>query len=279
MHEYIRKISELCGLPEEARLYAEPVAERLDGTDALSQSWQAMLAHKDAGEPLRAFALENSIEPNRAQLAACLLLTRNMRAEYERKGISEQIYRDSLADIPIWAKCCKAETGKWGMKQFGWLSLTLRCELWRLGRLQFERVHFEADAYEKNGIALKRGDTVLNVHIPEGESLKKELREDAYERAVRFFGMRCFVCESWMLWPAHREMLSETSNIRGFMDDFTILHSWERPGVQDLWRIFGYLPEYSPEKLPRDTGLRRAYAERLEQNGGLTGGGYGVYIR
>ena len=201
-----------------------------------------------------------------------------MREEYLRRGIDLAVYEDSLADIPIWVRCCKAETGLWGMKQFHWLQNTLGVRLWRLGRMQFELVHFEAERYEKDGVLLRKGDTVVNTHIPEGDYFGPDAQEDSFRRAAAFFGRREFVCESWMLWPAHREMLAETSNIRAFMERFDIIDSWERPGVNDLWRIFGYLPDYSPDRLPRDTGLRRAYAERLERNGGLTGGGYGVRI-
>lgn len=35
-----------------------------------------------------------------------------------------------------------------------------------LGRFQFEKTDFDADYYEKCGNTLKRGDTVINFHIP-----------------------------------------------------------------------------------------------------------------
>ncbi len=278
MHEYLRTLSARIGLPTEACLYAEPIAEALDGDGLLERCWAAILARGDGAAILDAEAERFGCEPNRLRLAACLLLTRSMRAEYERRGIDLAIYEASLADIPIWAKCCKAETGLWGMKQFHWLQNTLGVRLWRLGRMQFELVPFEAERYERGGRVLHRGDTVVNTHIPEGDPFGPEAQEDSFRRAMAFFSRKEFVCESWMLWPAHREMLPETSNIRVFMERFDIIESWEKPGVNDLWRIFGYLQDYSPNRLPRRTGLQRAYADRLARNGGLTGGGYGVLL-
>ena len=42
-----------------------------------------------------------------------------------------------------------------------------------------------------------------------------------------------------------------------------------------MWRIFGKDAGLPAEQLPRDTGLRRAYADWI-QKGGNVGGGYGI---
>lgn len=281
--EYIITLAGKIGLPDGAAQYALPVAEQLDGSALLDEIWVRITSDDyklryGAMGLMKARAAEFGCEPYRLSLAATLLLTRNMKAVYEKEGYAEQIYWDSLQDIAIWAKCCKADTGRWGMKQFGWLANTLRGRLWRLGRMQFELIHFEEGRYEKDGVVINSGDTVINTHIPEGEPLTPEKRTDAFDRAVKFFGSNVFMCESWMLWPAHYEMLKPTSNIISFMDDFDIFHSFEQPGVNDLWRIFGYRADYRPEKLPAGSSMQRAYIERLRQNGGLTGGGYGIHI-
>jgi len=281
--EFILTLSEKIGLPEEAAQYALPIAEKLDGSALLADIWQSICSDDykiryGAMGIMRAKSKEYGCEANRISLAATLLLARNMKALYEEQGYDMAIYWDSLQDIAIWAKCCKDDTGFWGMKQFGWLANTLRGKLWRLGRMQFELIHFEEGHYEKDGVVLNDGDIVINTHIPEGEPLTPELRTDAFDRAVKFFGRNVFMCESWMLWPAHYEILKPTSNIVSFMNDFDIFKSFEVPGVNDLWRIFGYLPDYRPEKLPANSSMQRGYIAKLRQNGGLTGGGYGIHI-
>ena len=281
--EYILALSAKIGLPEEAAQYALPIAEQLDGSAFLEEIWQCVTC-KDHNVRYGAINLfrqkegEYGCEAYRICLAATLLLTRNMKALYEEKGYDMQIYWDSLQDIAIWANCCKRDTGRWGMKQFGWLTKTLGGTLWRLGRMQFEYTHFEEGHYEKDGVVLNDGDIVINTHIPEGEPLTPEKRTDAFDRAVKFFGRNVFMCESWMLWPAHYEMLKPTSNVISFMNDFDIFHSFEQPGVSDLWRIFGYRDDYRPEKLPANSSMQRGYIEQMKKNGGLTGGGYGIHV-
>ncbi len=269
-------------LQPEAAAYAAPAARLLEGTELLERAWRELLPgdrEEDTAKTMLSDAAAGfGMEPNRVLLAATVLLTRNMEDEYRKHGYAEDIFLDSLQDIPIWAKCCHEETGLWGMKQFSWLEKTLRAKLWRLGRLEFEHIGFEAEHYGKNGVILNKDDTVINVHIPEGSPITREKCEDSFKKAVSFFGSNVFVCESWLLWPAHREMLDEKSNIRAFMDLFDIVEAWEKPDTHDLWRIFGYLKDYTPETLPERTKLQRAYKKRLIANGGLTGGGYGVYI-
>lgn len=278
--EYILQLAQDIALPVEAAEYALPIAEKLAESPLLETLWQRINSPDERSGMafLREHAAEFGCEPYRLSLAATLLLTRNMKVVYEQQGYDLQIYQDSLQDVAIWAKCCKAETGLWGMKQFAWLSGTLRGRLWRLGRMQFEIIHFEEGHYEKDGVVLNDGDTVINTHIPEGEPLTPERRTDAFDRAVRFFGSNVFLCESWMLWPAHYEMLRPGSNVLSFMDDFDIFKSAEYPGVKDLWRVFGYRQDYRPDRLPAESSMQRAYIARLKQNGGLTGCGYGIHI-
>lgn len=281
--EYIMDLAGRIGLAQEAAEYALSIAETLDGSALLDEVWQSICSEdfkvrRDAMGLMRETAAECGCELYRVSLAAALLLTRNMKDLYAKEGYDEQIYWDSLQDIAIWAKCCKDETGRWGMKQFHWLAKTLSGKLWRLGRMQFELSRFEEGHYEKDGVVIHDGDIVINTHIPEGEPLTPEKRTDAFDRAVKFFGRNVFMCESWMLWPAHYEMLKPTSNVISFMNDFDIFHSFEQPGVSDLWRIFGYRDDYRPEKLPANSSMQRGYIEQMKKNGGLTGGGYGIHV-
>ena len=151
-----------------------------------------------------------------------------------------------------------------------------------LGRFQFEKTDFDADYYEKCGNTLKRGDTVINFHIPSAGPLTDEKRLDSYKQAYKFFGGKdgepmAFVCGSWLLYEGHREFLPENSNILRFMDDFDIIRSADREKFSDGWRVFGKYSNGPVEDLPEDTSIRRAFKQRLQQ-GKPTGYGYGVFF-
>jgi hypothetical protein len=68
-----------------------------------------------------------------------------MKKNYQDKGISEQILRDTLLDIAIWMDDFKTKNGYWGFKALGWLMNHLQCKLFRIGRLQFMPAVFEGD--------------------------------------------------------------------------------------------------------------------------------------
>ena len=86
-----------------------------------------------------------------------------------------------------------------------------------------------------------------------------------------------FCCGSWLLYPRHREFLPEKSNILRFLDDFEIVSWAEKENFGDAWRVFGRYSELPVEQLPRDTSLRRAYADWLAA-GNKTGDGYGLFL-
>ena len=62
-----------------------------------------------------------------------------------------------------------------------------------------------------------------------------------------------------------------------FLDDFEIVSWVEKDSFDDAWRVFGRYAALPPEQLPRDTSLRRAFADRLA-SGGKTGCGCGIIV-
>jgi hypothetical protein len=151
-----------------------------------------------------------------------------------------------------------------------------------LGRLQFEIVPFRRN-YQKDGKILTPESPVINVHIPRTLTpLTPKACDEAFRAAAKFYekeldGAPCvFVCSSWLLFPEHNNMLSESSNIRAFMNTFDIIE-WGYYGDDgaNLWRLFDTM-ERNPNRLPADSSLRRAYIDRLLR-GEKLGWGYGVY--
>ena len=220
-----------------------------------------------------------------AELLLFICFSKHLRELYRLRGISDRIWFDSMSDLKwkLWE--CKAVKGIWGSFVAGWFPGFFNLTRFALGRLQFEIVAFDGE-YEKNGKALKKGDKVINVHIPRTLTpLDKESRDDAYAQAAEFFKNMtdgapiAFVCSSWLLYPEAEKILPAHSNIRGFMADYDMIRSKTNGEGEygDMWRLFdmdftGDLNDY-----PEDSSLRRAYKKFL-LDGNRTGSGYGVFF-
>ena len=214
----------------------------------------------------------------------CLLLGAcpALRERYAEKGIDEAIFWKSIEDMRWKLRECMDCEEVWGTFVPHWYRGFFEMTRFGLGRFQFEKTDFDADYYEKCGNTLKRGDTVINFHIPSAGPLTDEKRLDSYKQAYKFFGGKdgepmAFVCGSWLLYEGHREFLPENSNILRFMDDFDIIRSADREKFSDGWRVFGKYSNGSVDDLPEDTSIRRAFKQRLQQ-GKPTGYGYGVFF-
>lgn len=220
-----------------------------------------------------------------AELLIFILFSKHLRELYKQSGISDKIWFDSMCDLKwkLWE--CKAVKGSWGSFVAGWFPGFFNLTRFALGRLQFEIVEFDGE-YEKDGKKLKKGDKVVNVHIPRTLTpLDKESRDDAYAQAAEFFsGMTdgapiSFVCSSWLLYPEAEKILPAHSNIRGFMADYDIIRSKvdEEGDYHNMWRLFDMDFTGDFKDYPEDSSLRRAYKKFL-LDGNRTGSGYGVFF-
>ncbi|WP_312642647.1 acyltransferase domain-containing protein [Hydrogenoanaerobacterium sp.] len=189
------------------------------------------------------------------------------RERYAEQDISEQIYWDTFSDIALWERKCFQKTGIHGLQEYDWLSLHLELKLFRLGRLQFQPMPFP---FEIEDIACpKKGQPVLNVHIPEGEKLSSEQIKLSYRRAADFFKLEplWFICGSWLLSPALPQLLDSGSNILSFQKEFKIL-TVDPLDRQAEERIFGFVSE-NIQSYPEDTRLQKAAKSLLLQGGNI----------
>ena len=210
-------------------------------------------------------------------LAFCYFCADRMYEILKSKGFDDKVFTDSFTDTRVWAITCKNNYGQWGMKEFCWLQKTLKGELYRLGRLQFEIYPFPYEHYENHSVVINKGDMVINTHIPEDGSFPAEQRLDSYKQAYERLGHLPFVCESYLLYPEQYNFLNPKSNIVDFMNEFDIIYSEENDKMNDMWRIFGVRDSFEPSTLPKNTSLQRAYADHIAKTG-KNGWGYGVLI-
>ncbi len=210
-----------------------------------------------------------------------MCLVPHARALYEQKGIALSIWKDSMEDLKWKMIDCHLRFDIWGISCGLWIAGFFQLTRFALGRLQFELIPYGSH-YKKGDNELKPEDLVINIHITSSGPLRHEDCLEAYRRAAVFFTdsfqdrPTAFVCYSWLLFPANRHILQETSNIRKFMDDFDITES-ETDDGKDLWRIFFRDYTGDPEQWPSQTSLQRAYIAWLKA-GNRPGSGRGVFF-
>ena len=193
------------------------------------------------------------------------------------QGHDIKVFTDSMRDLTIWAKMCRGYAGVWGIREFDWLARTLRAELWRFGRLQFEYETYNYADFSFGGFSVHTGDRVINVHIPADGPFPAEARHASYLRARDYLGLNTFICDSWLLYPPQEKYLDPSSNIVSFMHEYHIVKSARAGSLRNLRYLYGDMDEYDIAALPRDTRLRRAFIRMIEETGDI-GCGVGVFF-
>lgn len=264
----------------------------------------AGFSHGEALESLSRIAEETGVSPYSAHLLFYILLSPLLREIYLREGIPEEIFRSSMEDLRCKLYECRQVYGVWGSFVAIWFSRFFRLTLFGIGRLEFAPLRLSAE----DAAALKAcfspkdggnppeippGALLIDTHIPSKGRLPHADVLAAYRTAAAFFrsrfslaetgGEAVFICESWMLDPAHFTMpeMKNCANLLAFQRDYRLIRQGKDPDGGDLWRIFGMNVDpgdpAAVARLPEDTALRRAYKRRLLE-GDLPGYGVGVYF-
>ena len=160
-----------------------------------------------------------------------LYMCEDLSKQYKQKGISEEILYDTLSDIGRWLDTwSEIEEGLY-LGELNWLKLHLSMNLFKLGRLQFAFGKASCDVVEKN---IKKGDNIIEVHIPaEGPLLKAEC-ERSFDLAKKFFKefypdyeYKYFICHSWLMDSGLKNLLKNDSNMLIFQDMFEVFEPEE----------------------------------------------------
>lgn len=204
-----------------------------------------------------------------------------LRTKYQEAGLPEEIFRNSLYDMHCKLMECREVYGVNGIFVGYWYDRFFAMTRFALGRLQFELdTYFLDTPYEKGEKTVKKGDPVINLHIPSSGPLLSEDVDDALNRAAAFYRKYfpedpvVFVTDSWLVDPDLVRLLPE-GNMKEFVHRFTCLKTTKEVKFLDGWRVFGKEWEKDPRRLPRRTKLQRAIGDYLQQ-GGQLGEGYGI---
>lgn len=212
-------------------------------------------------------------------LLRCAAILRN---HYKEKGLPDGLFLDSMKDLKWKLLECRNVYGVNGVFVGHWYDRFFDMTRFALGRFQFEEETFQGDLYRKDGFSVKKGDPVINMHIPSSGPLDSVLAEASLARAAEFYRNRFpdgtvpFVMESWLLDPDLMKMLPQ-GNIRQFVERFHLVSGEKGEIFEDGWRVFGAEWKKNPAELPRTTRLQTAIADYLT-SGGQLGLGYGIFL-
>ncbi len=225
---------------------------------------------------------------NRAQvhkfagiLILFIALSKRLKEYYAQQGVNFTIYKDSVLDLKYKSQKCFNIYGVWGWYS-AWFVGFFQMTRFAFGKLEFEMSKFRHN-FEIDGLTLTPDSDVINIHIPNtGSPLDKESMDYAFNRAKEFFKEKfsgdkvVFVCNTWLLFKKHKQILKPESNLVKFIDCFTIVEEGFYPDYEETWRLFGTKDLSDFDKLPQKTSLQRAYVEMMKK-GEKTGWAYGVF--
>ena len=289
-------------LDVERRLAADPgFAQRFDravclamGVDPDCLSAAPSASWAQTREPVGlGFALGRVVDLAKAQgvdgellqLVFLLHASEILKGRYAERGVPEARFWNSVEDFKFKLLECMECRGKPGTFVAGWNDGLLRMQRFTYGRFQYETAPFPGEDFTTAcGRVVRWAETVINFHIPSSKvPLSDDIRLASYREAWQAYrdrfadGRVVFLCTSWLLYPAHREFLPASSNILKFIGDFEIVRSGELDKFDNAWRVFGAAGDRPPEQWPRDTSLRRAYADWI-LSGRKAGWGLGLIV-
>jgi len=218
-----------------------------------------------------------------ASMLLFLCMAEKLRSRYAENGFGEDIYLNSMADLSYKLEECRLIYGINGSFVASWFRGFFDMTRFALGRLQFEMTE-TTDEYVIGGVTIPSGSKAINIHIPRtGTRLDHKEVLGSYHLAAEFFANEfdsspvLFTCHTWLLDPWNMTVLSPESNLSAFYKDFKIVKSGNYGDYGEIWRLFDCLYTGDPRGLPRDSSLRRAYAERVER-GEPVSWGLGLFL-
>lgn len=183
------------------------------------------------------------------RLCSMLRCALNTKADYDRLGIPEKIYVDTMGAFSRFVREYKESYGSYGFDRGSWTPRQVSCKLFRIGQLEYELTTLDCTP-------------VVSLHIPTDADLRPavlrpSIREGLTElyRLFPEYAEKKVCCHSWLLSPQLKEFLPEDSNILRFQELFDIEPD-STPSSNVLLWVFKN-PKLPPETYPENTSLQR----------------------
>lgn len=292
MKEYLISIMRRIAFPEDAISALSTDVQKLLGSKDCADEFDKITGQYDKTEFCDYLAMLNEmkmlsekagIHEYSGDLILFLAMSKKLKQRYDERGLSEEMFYNTMADLKYKCEECRLLHGIYGSFVAPWFAGFFMLQRFAFGRLQIEVGNLGCEC-EYGGRHFTKESKMLNIHIPRtGTPLFHDEVLRSYHMAAEFYASEfrdepmLFACHSWLLYPWNMTVLSPTSNLYAFCSDFTIIAEGTNQNHEDLWRLFDCVYTGDPKALPRDSSLRRAYADRVAR-GEATGWGYGVFM-
>lgn len=201
------------------------------------------------------------------RLCCMLRCALKAKTEYDRLGISETIYADTMGAFSRFVREHKESYGCYGFDRGSWTPRQVSGKLFRIGQLEYELTTLD-------------GSPIVSLHIPTDVDLRPEVLRPSVKAGLaelyRLFPEyegKAVYCHSWLLSPLLKELLPETSNILRFQELFD-MEPEGIPGTGVLLWVFKN-PKLPREEYPENTSLQRKLKQFFLNDGQfLDGKGY-----
>lgn len=224
--------------------------EKLGFPKVYDKEFKAALREYEISDAITLDTYDKNCKDGVRNLLSFLFLCEGVAEHHRSLGIPEEITLDTLRDAVTWTVNWSCVKGELYLGELSWLSNHFSSRLFKLGRLQFCMGHAEEDVPKYN---IKKGDNVLEVHIPAGDKLSMEECKLSFAKAHVFFkkhfpdfDFKYLTCHSWLLDSGLDKYLPENSNILTFGNLF------DRVDSNESYAIIRYLFRWdtTPINLP-----------------------------
>ena len=218
MTEFTINLMERIGLTEEEQSFLKEFSVKYENDaeyiDLLDKFAKETIASDELDAALEKLAEKIGDNVYCLRLLFCVEAAEASLPKYLKKGQTEEMFYLNMTDLKCKLGVCRDVYDVIGLSApMGWFDRFYFPSRFWLGRFQFEDTTFAGDYYEKDGVVVKKGDAVINVHIPEGAPLSEEAALKSYDMACDFYkdmyekqGYIVFVCHSWLLFDNNRKI-------------------------------------------------------------------------
>ena len=279
----LKKFNKDIPLPQSAIISLQESYEKLckdtDFLNIVRDHLDGRLNSENIGTKIKTVAEKTGVCEYTVAFCTLISFTPFLKKAYKEKGISDEIYLDTMRDLYYKLDECIKVKGVCGTFVANWLYKYFQFGRFTLGRLQVEVVPF-GESYKDFTPETK----MLKIHIPASKQpLTQESIRDSLIRAKTFFGdsfpaSNMVICSSWLLYPGFEGLFKEGSNIAKFRSMFEIVKVQDAPdGTHpDMWRLFDMDYTGNADDYPENSSLHRSFKEYIK-GGGVSGTALGIF--
>ena len=204
-------------------------------------------------------------DPKGFRMLTCMLLAAlACREDYEKWGIPQDIFVETMACFSRFVTEHRKSFGCWGFDRGFWTVRQVSGKIFRIGQLEYE-------------MTVEQERKVISLHIPSDADLSlPELRKSweaakvLLNRLAPDYAGGPWICGSWLLSPNLKDMLPVSSRILGFQRNFTVMQQWQDEDFKE-W-LYGRV-DIPNEQLPERTSLQRKVKQFLLSGGAFISAG------